>query len=386
MKLIPLFKRIKLNKSQEKEYQLTLENEIKQYIWIIFVLLIFFQIYNMLYAGFYTGFRFHTFSSKIYMIMYGIMLLVCLFSLAMIYRKNNKLGRIVFYQNFFVYFLLCWSLAVTVYDNRVSNNINVYVISLLSISILTYLPPKLFVPLYVFGNIGLISAIALIFPNKYVDHYSSYINSVSITIMALFISYYHYQSTRQMFLNNYLIQEKNKTIIENSARLDFVAHHDPLTKLLNRRYLNKYLDTLYQKNAYLPIKTGVLMIDIDDFKKYNDYFGHVKGDQCLERVANALTLALTEGILIRYGGEEFIYIVENTTLEKLQEIGNELCKTIEHLALKVPPMAKYSYLTISCGGSYGIVKDEEVWLQVLNQADQALYQAKSSGKDRCICK
>ncbi len=103
------------------------------------------------------------------------------------------------------------------------------------------------------------------------------------------------------------------------------------TKLLNRRYLTKYLETIYQKNSNLPQKTGVLIIDIDDFKKYNDYFGHVKGDRCLERVANALTLCLSEGVLIRYGGEEFVYINENITLERLQVIGDELCQAIEQL-------------------------------------------------------
>ena len=149
---------------------------------------------------------------------------------------------------------------------------------------------------------------------------------------------------------------------------------------------SKYLETIYQKNSNLPQKTGVLIIDIDDFKKYNDYFGHVKGDRCLERVANALTLCLSEGVLIRYGGEEFVYINENITLERLQVIGDELCQAIEQLDLTVPPNVARKCVTVSVGGTTGIIKDEESWLEVLNTADEALYMAKKKGKSKCICK
>ena len=121
-------------------------------------------------------------------------------------------------------------------------------------------------------------------------------------------------------------------------------------------------------------------------KKYNDYFGHVKGDRCLERVANALTLCLSEGVLIRYGGEEFVYINENITLERLQVIGDELCQAIEQLDLTVPPNVARKCVTVSVGGTTGIIKDEESWLEVLNTADEALYMAKKKGKSKCICK
>ena len=386
MKLIPLFKKIKLNKAQEDEYKLTIENEIKQNLWIIVVLILLFQIYNMFYVGIYTDFTFASVASKVYMTMYAVMMAVCILTLLIIAFKKRKGGKITGLQYFFVLFLILWSLIITVYDNRVSNNINVYIISLLGIAILTYIPPKFFVPLYVIANIALIYSISYFYPGDYTIHYSLYLNSVSLTLMALFISYYRYQSTRQSFLNNYIIRAKNKTIVENSARLDFVAHHDSLTKLLNRRYLTKYLETIYQKNSNLPQKTGVLIIDIDDFKKYNDYFGHVKGDRCLERVANALTLCLSEGVLIRYGGEEFVYINENITLERLQVIGDELCQAIEQLDLTVPPNVARKCVTVSVGGTTGIIKDEESWLEVLNTADEALYMAKKKGKSKCICK
>ncbi len=102
-----------------------------------------------------------------------------------------------------------WSLAVTIYDNRVSNNISVHIITMLSIAILVYLPPKLFVPLYLFSDIILITGIELVKHGEPLgSHYSIYVNSTWLTIMALFVGYYHYQSMRQTFLNQSTILEK----------------------------------------------------------------------------------------------------------------------------------------------------------------------------------
>ena len=172
MKLIPLFKKIKLNKAQEDEYKLTIENEIKQNLWIIVVLILLFQIYNMFYVGIYTDFTFASVASKVYMTMYAVMMAVCILTLLIIAFKKRKGGKITGLQYFFVLFLILWSLIITVYDNRVSNNINVYIISLLGIAILTYIPPKFFVPLYVIANIALIYSISYFYPGDYTIHYS----------------------------------------------------------------------------------------------------------------------------------------------------------------------------------------------------------------------
>ena len=105
----------------------------------------------------------------------------------------------------------------------------------------------------------------------------------------------------------------------------------------------------------------------------------------LKRVSNALNLCLSEGFLIRYGGEEFVYLLKNTDLEEMQRIGTELCHTVERLHLLMPNTSSREYLTVSIGGAIGVLNGEESWQAVLEQADQALYKAKNTNKNKCIC-
>lgn len=386
MKLLSLTEKIKLTKQQELEFIDVLEDDIKKYFRIPIFFIMLFQIYNMVYVSVYTDFTYYTKSSKIYMLLYTLMFIICVLGLILLHKKNVKKGLLLKVQNYYIVFLIMWSLAVTIYDNRVSNNISVHIITMLSIAILVYLPPKLFVPLYLFSDIILITGIELVKHGEPLgSHYSIYVNSTWLTIMALFVGYYHYQSMRQTFLNQSIILEKKRMIEEKSAELDFIAHHDSLTGLQNRRYLANCLNNIYLESRDSQLKTGVFIIDIDDFKSYNDTFGHIKGDECLKRVSNALNLCLSEGFLIRYGGEEFVYLLKNTDLEEMQRIGTELCHTVERLHLLMPNTSSREYLTVSIGGAIGVLNGEESWQAVLEQADQALYKAKNTNKNKCIC-
>ena len=359
MKLLSLTEKIKLTKQQELEFIDVLEDDIKKYFRIPIFFIMLFQIYNMVYVSVYTDFTYYTKSSKIYMLLYTLMFIICVLGLILLHKKNVKKGLLLKVQNYYIVFFIMWSLAVTIYDNRVSNNISVHIITMLSIAILVYLPPKLFVPLYLFSDIILITGIELVKHGEPLgSHYSIYVNSTWLTIMALFVGYYHYQSMRQTFLNQSIILEKNRMIEEKSAELDFIAHHDSLTGLQNRRYLANCLNNIYLESRDSQLKTGV---------------------------SNALNLCLSEGFLIRYGGEEFVYLLKNTDLEEMQRIGTELCHTVERLHLLMPNTSSREYLTVSIGGAIGVLNGEESWQAVLEQADQALYKAKNTNKNKCIC-
>lgn len=378
MKLIPLTRKVELSNKQESEFICVLESEIKKYFRIPIFLIMLFQIYNIVYVSVYTKFTYHTSSSKVYMFLYSTMFIASVLGLLILHKKNIKKGRLLRLQNYYIIFLIIWSLAVTIYDNRVSNNISVYIITLLSIAVLVYWPPRIFVPLYLLADIILVVGIKLISGSGSIgDYYGIYVNSSWLTIMALFISFYHFQSLRQTFLNHHII-------IEKSAELDFIANHDSLTGLKNRRYLARCLSNIYQSNVVDQQATRVLIIDIDDFKIYNDYYGHVKGDECLKRVSDALNLCLSDGVLIRFGGEEFVCLLSGTKMDAIQEFGNELCHTIERLHLDMPPSSIRPYLTVSIGVAINIIKDESDWKKTLELADQALYEAKSDNKNKCI--
>lgn len=301
MRLNSLFKKIELTDKQESEFIDIVESDIKKYFRIPIYFIMLFQIYNIVYTSVYTGFTYRTTSSKIYMILYLMMFAVCVAGLIYLSKKDIPRGSVLKTQNYYIIFFILWSVLITIYDNRVSNNISVYIITVLSVAILVYLPPKVFVPLYLITELVLILGIEFIhFNDSLSNNYSIYVNSVWVTIMALYVGYYRYRSSRQNFLNQSIIVEK-------SEQLDFLATHDTLTGLQNRRYLLKILESIYLANKSDEHLTGVLIVDIDDFKLYNDYYGHVNGDDCLKRVADALNLCLSDGVLIRYGGEEFVY-------------------------------------------------------------------------------
>lgn len=203
MKLLSLTEKIKLTKQQELEFIDVLEDDIKKYFRIPIFFIMLFQIYNMVYVSVYTDFTYYTKSSKIYMLLYTLMFIICVLGLILLHKKNVKKGLLLKVQNYYIVFLIMWSLAVTIYDNRVSNNISVHIITMLSIAILVYLPPKLFVPLYLFTDIILITGIELVKHGEPLgSHYSIYVNSTWLTIMALFVGYYHYQSMRQTFFKS----------------------------------------------------------------------------------------------------------------------------------------------------------------------------------------
>ena len=107
------------------------------------------------------------------------------------------------------------------------------------------------------------------------------VNSVGLTLVALFISLYRWASLRKDFLNHLEMEEKNEMITRQSERLNYLANHDPLTGLWNRNYLSEWTDRFFSENSRRQI--AVFVIDIDHFKEYNDTFGHVEGDECLKK-------------------------------------------------------------------------------------------------------
>lgn len=164
-----------------------------------------------------------------------------------------------------------------------------------------------------------------------------------------------------------------------NRRLFDQARIDPLTGLYNRLKLREDLDLLAACTAPAPL--CALMIDIDNFKSYNDTYGHFAGDEILTRVADALTKNLRQGDRrYRFGGEEFLVILERTSLPQ-GCVAAELCRNAVE-KLKIPHAAGIqSFVTVSIGVATWRQRDETInaWLK---EADAALYEAKSLGRNR----
>ena len=158
------------------------------------------------------------------------------------------------------------------------------------------------------------------------------------------------------------------------------ASTDALTGLPNRRYFDEYLGLL-AKRRRAEDRVGVLMIDIDRFKKLNDTFGHAVGDHVLREVARAIGQAVREDdVPARFGGEEFAVLLRNPTPEVAVEVGERVRRAVSALDLRrlgVPGVS------VSVGVAVAMTPDVTLDV-VIDEADRALYRAKRAGRDRVV--
>jgi diguanylate cyclase (GGDEF)-like protein len=126
------------------------------------------------------------------------------------------------------------------------------------------------------------------------------------------------------------------------------------------------------------------MIDIDYFKKYNDTYGHDAGDRCLREVASALSQCVMrdEDFIARYGGEEFVAVLPNTDKDGVQLIAEKMLEKVRELNIPHEINGIENYVTVSIGGTTGIVNSLQHESDYIKLADKALYESKKNGRNR----
>jgi len=166
-------------------------------------------------------------------------------------------------------------------------------------------------------------------------------------------------------------------VIKKSIRkLETKANFDALTGIFNRAALYDIYDLLSKKSYFYPL--GLIIFDIDNFKRINDTYGHNVGDIVLKKVADIVKKTLRRGdIFARWGGEEFVVLLPHTDLEAAYKVAEKLRKAIE--SLKIPEIGKEK-VTASFGVT--LVKPGERLEEAIFRADMALYWAKKKGKNR----
>jgi diguanylate cyclase (GGDEF)-like protein len=176
------------------------------------------------------------------------------------------------------------------------------------------------------------------------------------------------------------LEETNRTLVH-------YAQNDHLTGLANRRHVDEVLAEEVHRAMRADHPLSVLMLDVDQFKKYNDHYGHLRGDECLRAVAGVLRKSLhRQGDLVgRYGGEEFVVIMPGTDAIGALRVSGGILHAIQ--ALNIPhAQSKYGKITLSIGAATlecipYIQGVEEHCDALLQAADRALYTAKLSGRN-----
>jgi len=169
--------------------------------------------------------------------------------------------------------------------------------------------------------------------------------------------------------------------LDNSLEL---AVTDPLTGLHNRRYMFGQLDALAQRSAKGGAPVAALLLDIDHFKKINDSFGHDVGDEVLREFAVRLASNVRAiDLPCRYGGEEFVAIMPDTTVEAAERIAERIRRYISGSPFRVAHGNELLTVTISIGVA-GMLGEHDTPEALLKRADEALYEAKAAGRNRVI--
>lgn len=166
-------------------------------------------------------------------------------------------------------------------------------------------------------------------------------------------------------------------------RLEVIAETDPLTGLANRRAVERLFAKLMAENENGKGYVAALLIDVDFFKSYNDLLGHQAGDKCLIELTKSLQAVATENdaIVGRYGGEEFVVFCKKDDPKKVMQLASDFCDQIAELEIPHPGRSdKGRFVTISAGASYCVLDLKPKMSQLIDEADHALYRAKSAGR------
>jgi diguanylate cyclase (GGDEF)-like protein/PAS domain S-box-containing protein len=170
-----------------------------------------------------------------------------------------------------------------------------------------------------------------------------------------------------------------KSIETRMKELEEMALLDRLTGIANRRYIEKELSIHLSEEKRFQIPFGILFMDIDHFKKFNDTYGHDVGDQVLKYVANTLLKnSRPFDVMGRWGGEEFVGILRNVGLEQLEELGNRLRMLVE--SSYIASQDKTLHVTISMGAT--LMRHDDTLESLIKRADNLLYESKSAGRNR----
>lgn len=171
--------------------------------------------------------------------------------------------------------------------------------------------------------------------------------------------------------------------IELRVSLREQATKDALTGLYNRHYLFEFLEKIVSRANRQDSEIGIIMIDIDYFKKFNDEYGHDAGDLVLKSVANKLKeMTRTDDIVSRYGGEEFCIVCPDCGLEQAQRVAEKLCAGVREMDVELNAK-EFVKVTFSAGVAIYPLDSSSIE-GVITRADNALYQAKDEGRDRVV--
>ncbi len=280
--------------------------------------------------------------------------------------------------------VLAWAVALTLVDQAVTTNISPYLNACAGVAIVLLLPPLRALVLFTLAwallawGLGLVSTDpATLLTNR--------VNAATASVLAMMVSVLLWRKYTQTELLQRALADTNQVLKQQRAELETLATRDPLTGLLNRR---EFLHQAEQECAraqrdHSPL--SLLMMDLDHFKTINDRFGHPVGDAVLRHVARLMTQSVRQTDRVaRFGGEEFMVLLPNTDAASAHVLADKLRRTLIHTPTPWPQTGAGHDIPITT--SIGLIcqpagQNHSLDL-LLARVDQALYRAKTQGRNR----
>jgi diguanylate cyclase (GGDEF)-like protein len=203
---------------------------------------------------------------------------------------------------------------------------------------------------------------------------------ISAGVLLTLLTYF-YESSRQVAL--IAVEDKNRELQVANQKLAALSTSDGLTGIANRRRFDEVAGVEWARSARSGQPLALLLMDVDQFKSYNDSYGHPAGDEALKQVAQVLrNFSRRPGDLAaRYGGEEFVVIAAETNIQLALAIAESIRAGVEALA-QVHQHSQHGVLTVSIGVAVSTPGQTANLEALLNMADTALYTAKNAGRNR----
>jgi diguanylate cyclase (GGDEF)-like protein len=214
--------------------------------------------------------------------------------------------------------------------------------------------------------------------------FSNYYIVYSLVVMALAaISEWH---ERIAFLQSLLLTHQTEELKKLNEELDHIAHEDALTGIANRRSFDDLSRKEWDRGLRDQQPLTLLLLDVDFFKKYNDFYGHGEGDRCLHNIGQVLKASImrTSDVVARYGGEEFAILLPNTKASGGVQVAERVTTFVDGLAITHDYSDAATHVTISIGIATITANTTQSMSDLLKQADIALYQAKANGRHQFV--
>ncbi len=209
---------------------------------------------------------------------------------------------------------------------------------------------------------------------------------MAIVVLTLMVAHRLEWQSRRSFLLNEQDRHRKAELQRSNALLTELSERDELTGLANRRRINRHLQNAWAMCAARCEPIALIMLDVDWFKRFNDTYGHPAGDACLRAIGGVIREQVrhTSDLAGRYGGEEFIVILQGTSADAAQSMAERLRLAVERLNIAHSASPVSRNVTVSLGLACARPSAGFTAADLLQTADTALYTAKQAGRARLI--